>query len=412
MFLSFQEYLEEKQITFGNKLYPKFNNVVIIAGGAGCFVGDTLVKTDKGYIKIKNIDDSFNVYTLNEETNDIELNKVLQLKTFNDIQEKLIELEFDNGEIVKCTESHEFYIDGSWIKAKDIENLVSKKIIEKEQVYDLVIENNHNYLITKSNIIVHNSGKGFTLSNLIGIEGWVFDVDKLKQLSIMSTKFAQTVKDQTGTDLKKMDMKDPHDVGRIHDILSSLYSIDKKFQKNEFTSVLTADPERKPNLIFDVTLSSSAKLESITRNIIDIGYSKENIHLVWVINDVEVAMKQNQERSRQVPEEILISTHEGAATTMKKILDMGDKLKKYLDGDIILAFNKRGEDATIQKSELSKDSKVFPNRDSKFNTGGSYVSDANYVYVKRKGKPQLHSNNLPPEIYNKIMSYVPKVNTW
>jgi len=48
------------------------------------------------------------------------------------------------------------------------------------------------------------SGKGFVSSNLLGIEGITFDVDKLKEMSQGSTKFAAEVKRQTGIDIKKL----------------------------------------------------------------------------------------------------------------------------------------------------------------------------------------------------------------
>lgn len=240
------------------------------------------------------------------------------------------------------------------------------------------------------------SGKGFQLSHLVGLEGKTLDVDALKQLAIKSTVFAKKVKDETGHDLKTFDLKNPDNVGKLHDILNSVYNVPDKNQNTLFQSILTAAPERKPNLIFDVTLSSMSKLESITRNVLELGYDKLNIHIVWVVNDIEVAAAQNQKRSRVVPDEILLGTHEGAALTMKKILDMDDKLKKYMDGDIYLTFNKVGTDTTVSKSK----------------TGGSFVKDANYIRVKKQGKPQMNSNDISDEILQKIKDYVPKTNTW
>lgn len=240
------------------------------------------------------------------------------------------------------------------------------------------------------------SGKGFQLDKLVGIEGKVFDVDALKMLAIKSTVFAARVKEETGYDLKQFDMKVPENVSKIHDILSSVYGTVKKAEQLAFTSVLAASPERKPNLVFDITMKDVAKLESITRNVSELGYIKENIHIVWVVNDVEVAMKQNQERSRTVPEEILMSTHEGAALTMKKVLDMGSKLGKYMNGDIYLSFNKVGVDTELAKSDK----------------GGSYVKDADYVKVKEQGKAQKSSAELDQRIVDKIKEYTPDTNTW
>ena len=39
------------------------------------------------------------------------------------------------------------------------ELLGSKVVVEDILVYDLTVANNHNYVVTKENIIVHNSGK-------------------------------------------------------------------------------------------------------------------------------------------------------------------------------------------------------------------------------------------------------------
>jgi hypothetical protein len=240
------------------------------------------------------------------------------------------------------------------------------------------------------------SGKGFQSSNLLGIEGKTLDVDALKELAIKSTVFAARVKKETGHDLKTFDLKKPENVGKIHEILSDVYNVTNKNQKTLFASILTAAHDRKPNVIFDVTLSKMSKLESISRNAEELGYDKKNIHIVWVVNDINVAITQNQKRSRVVPDEILMDTHEGAALSMKKILDMGEKLKKYMDGDIYLSFNKVGVDTSVSKSDK----------------GGAYIKDANYFKVKKQGQPQLSSDQLGDEIYNKIKAYVPKTDTW
>ncbi|UQJ94981.1 hypothetical protein IANJMKHF_00075 [Klebsiella phage CPRSA] len=108
---------------------------------------------------------------------------------------------------------------------------------------------------------------------------------------------------------------------------------------------MAAPEDRKPNLIFDVTLKGMSKLASIARDVETLGYKKENVHIVWVMNDVHIAMQQNQKRDRVVPKEILMDTHEGAALTMAKILNMGDSLKQYMDGDIWISFNKVGVDS-------------------------------------------------------------------
>ena len=255
------------------------------------------------------------------------------------------------------------------------------------------------------------SGKGFQISNLLGVEGKVFDVDALKKLAIKSKVFAAKVKKETGYDLKNFDLRKPENVSKIHDILGSTYSLDDKDQKRVFTGILAAAPDRKPNLIFDVTMKSLSKLDSIARNVSELGYDKSNIHIVWVVNDIEVAIEQNKNRDRVVPEEILLGTHEGVALTMKKVLDMGGKLSKYMDGDIWLTFNKAKVDTKLQTS--ASGSAEYKGKTYKTAGGkGAFISQADYFRVKQKGKPQLSSDKLGTAVYQKIKAYVPQIDAW
>ena len=112
-----------------------------------------------------------------------------------------------------------------------------------------------------------------------------------------------------------------------------------------------------------------------------------------------------------VPEEILLDTHRGAAITMKEILDMGPKLKKYMDGDIVVAFNKAGVDSEFVKSK-NTDGKFKWDKDVVSPKGGSFIKSANYVYVKKSGKAQISSDKLVKGVYDKIKAYVPEIPTW
>ncbi len=239
------------------------------------------------------------------------------------------------------------------------------------------------------------SGKGFVKDKLMGIEGQVYDVDEVKQLALKSDLIRKKAKEETGKDISKFDLKKPGDVSTLHTILDETLNVIDKRKLARYASILTAPADRKPNLIFDVTLKNMNKLRSITKDIEDLGYDKKLSHLVWVINDYNVAKQQNKERSRQVPEEILMDTHRGAAQTAKDILDMGKDIKKYIDGDIWYAFNKRGVDSTIAKSDK----------------GGSYIKDANYIKVKEAGK-DIDKAKVTKEVQSKIAGYVPPSNYW
>lgn len=242
------------------------------------------------------------------------------------------------------------------------------------------------------------SGKGFIKDKLVGMEGFTFDVDALKTLAAKTPAIAKKVKDELGVDLAALagNLKNDENVGKLHGIIGDYLDLDGNRLKALYASILTSDPERKPNIIFDVTLKDLQKLEKITRKVKDLGYDPKKIHILWVVNDIEVAIKQNASRDRVVPLEILIGTHRGASQTMLDIISMGEKLKKYMDGDIVFAFNKVGVDAELAKS----------------GKGGSFIKKADYVYIKRSGQQVMNMDAIGNDIRHKISSYVPKNASW
>lgn len=242
------------------------------------------------------------------------------------------------------------------------------------------------------------SGKGFVLSNLVGLEGKVMDVDALKTAAVKSKLIQRRVKAKTGEDISAItsDLRNPENVGKLHDIIANVLEIDSRKQKVLMTGILAAPADRKPNLIFDTTLKDINKLGNLSRMLTNVGYDKKNIHIVWVVNDIEIAKAQNLTRSRRVPAEILVNTHRGASQTMGDILNMGKDLKTYMDGDIVFAFNKVGVDSALKVS----------------GKGGSFLKDAKYFYAKRQGKQPTPVEKLEKDIKAKIAQYVPPAITW
>jgi len=238
------------------------------------------------------------------------------------------------------------------------------------------------------------SGKGFVKEKLLGIEGKSLDVDQLKIMSKKSALLKKRALDEHGININELNLKNAEDVTILHGFLDDI-GLDNRKKKGLYASVLAGNPERRPNIIFDVTLKSITKLDSIVRDVSKLGYKPENIHIVWIVNDVKIALIQNSTRERTIKNDILIDTHEGAALTMRKLIGMGQKIRQYMDGAIVLTFNKRGIDTGIQKSE----------------NGGEFIIDANYVTVKEKGLP-IDTGKINKSILTKIQRYVPKSLTW
>jgi len=242
------------------------------------------------------------------------------------------------------------------------------------------------------------SGKGFVLDNLIGLEGKKFDVDDLKSLALRAPKLRKRIKSELDVDLAKLDLTKGADVAKVHEIVSQELNLPNKRMAAFFSDIIFKQPKDKPNVIFDVTLKDLFKLDNIARMVAGAGYEKKNTHIVWVVNDIEVAKVQNLDpkRGRVVPVEILVNTHRGASQTMLDIVKMGRGLKKYMDGDIVFAFNKINVDSEIERSKK----------------GGSYVKEADYFYAKRAGKAPLSLSDMGDNVLKKIQGYVPNANTW
>jgi hypothetical protein len=247
------------------------------------------------------------------------------------------------------------------------------------------------------------SGKGFIQSKLLGIEGKVINVDDVKKWVGKSVQLVGLIKQKTGIDISyaALPLSDPKNTSILHDIISNQMGITDKVEMNLFKSIATSAPDRKPNLIFDVTLKDLDKLDRITRNVMPLGYEKDNIHIVWIVTPIEKARQQNIARGaskpegRMVSDEILLSTHKGAAITLHDLIYSVDvSLAKYMNGDMWIAFNNAGADSTVKKSSA----------------GGSFIAKgAQYVKVKKQGSPiQIPEK----ELAQKIASYVPKVTGW
>lgn len=149
--------------TIGRKL-EQFKNAYDFIITDECFVGDTLVKTNNGYKKIKNIKSGDLVYTFNEKERFFEY-KPVEKRLKKPLNEKLIRI----NNII-CTENHLFFTKNNWKKAKDltvddyclyencnfvkIKNVTNVKNNNEKFVYDLTVADNHNYFV--HGFLVHN----------------------------------------------------------------------------------------------------------------------------------------------------------------------------------------------------------------------------------------------------------------
>ena len=248
------------------------------------------------------------------------------------------------------------------------------------------------------------SGKGTILKNLLDIKGKVFDVDELKSWMIRVPEWRKELqKALPGVDLDdKKFLSTPENVAAAHHVAKNVLGIEGRQKKVIFDSIALADPDRKPNLIFDVTLKEIRKFDDIVKSVSAAGYQKQNIHIVWVLSKLDAAIDNNSKRDRVVPDDILLDTHNGAADTMAEIVRQGASLQGKIDGNIVVAFNtfiKLGSpdnDVQTKTKELPSGKTV------------SYVSKATYIFLKKRGQAVLRLAEIKKELRQKILDTVPK----
>jgi len=86
-----------------------------------CMAPETKIKTSDGVKMIKDINIGDNVLSLNEETQVYEFKEVYNVIENPTAKKQKIELELDNGHIIKCTVDHKFLTSNrGWVEAQDL----------------------------------------------------------------------------------------------------------------------------------------------------------------------------------------------------------------------------------------------------------------------------------------------------
>ena len=249
------------------------------------------------------------------------------------------------------------------------------------------------------------SGKGFAKDNFIDAAGFkvrdvdemkkaVGKLDQLKKFSIdkwykkygkkLSTKppkknpKGMSAKEHieefvlgkglTISDISK-DLKNPTNVASLH------YIVDAMGLKDKWLIAMLSGKENKetlPNLLFDITAKKVSSITDVIKPLMDAGYDSNNVHLIWVLTNYQIAVDRNKDRDRVVPDDILLDTHEGAGKTVWSVLTK--VLPKGLNGRIDVILNNsentiyhiqpsiRKSDDDGKKFGMSKDLKGEPKK--------------------------------------------------
>ncbi len=135
-----------------------------------CFVAGTLISTEEGLRPIEEIQVGDYVWSENPETNEKGLKQVVN--TFIHNKDEILHL-IVNGEEIKTTREHPFYVEGKgFVKAEYLElgdvlrlqtgenvlleDMRFEKLDEPIYVYNFEVEDYHTYYVGESSVLVHN----------------------------------------------------------------------------------------------------------------------------------------------------------------------------------------------------------------------------------------------------------------
>jgi RecA/RadA recombinase len=162
-----------------------------------CFPGDQLVITENGTTRIMDLKIGDTVDTL------AGFKSIENIFIYDDA--KLLELEFEDGSIIKCTPNHKFLIgedwedENSWIEAIDLiegSEIICKlnlngmkklkvksiKQVESSKVYDIQVKDVHHFVLENS-VVAHNSMDQYTPKGMSGGGGPEFSASIILMLS-------------------------------------------------------------------------------------------------------------------------------------------------------------------------------------------------------------------------------------
>jgi len=262
------------------------------------------------------------------------------------------------------------------------------------------------------------SGKGFAISNFIDSAGFkVRDVDEMKKqvgkldklgkISVDSwyKRYSGNLSPDAREHVEKYvinkgltisdiagDLKNPNNVASLHFIVDAM-GIKEKWLINMLSG--KNNPETLPNLIFDITAKNIKSITKTIPTLISQGYKPQNIHLIWVLTNYYIAVQQNQERARVVPDDIMLKSHEGAAKTIWSIVT--GALPKGLNGriDVILG----GAKNTVKY------------KDSKGNELDGAIKGFTTLPVKKQGGGVLPEKQWLDILYKWVSNNTPKTIT-
>ena len=234
------------------------------------------------------------------------------------------------------------------------------------------------------------SGKGFAIRNFMEKEKFkVRDVDEWKRafmkMADLQGKYPE---------IKGLNLKNSNDVAKIHMFVKKMGIKDKTID----LMLADANSRHLPNIMFDITMKDANDIGQYMPKLIKAGYDAKNIHLTWVLTNYGVAIVNNQNRERVVADDIMLLSHEGAATSMYEVIK--GKLPRGLNGSVRVILNNRDNTIPYVDPDTKKPMKT--------SQGNILIKDFTYLTIKKEGKSIGPEMDVKRQLLGWIAANVPK----
>ena len=234
------------------------------------------------------------------------------------------------------------------------------------------------------------SGKGFAIKNFM--QGELFKIRDVDEWKKAFMKMAD-VKDKF-PEIKGLNLRNPKDVYKMHMFVKKNGIKDKSLD----LLLRDANSDRLPNIMFDITMKDASDIGDVIPKLVEAGYDSKNIHLTWVLTNYAVAIVNNRNRARVVPEDIMLLSHEGAAKSMYDVIR--GKLPRGLNGGVRVILNNR-ENTIPYVDPKTKEPKRTMH-------GDMIIKDFTYLTFKREGKTIAPEADVKRELLGWISANIPK----
>ena len=234
------------------------------------------------------------------------------------------------------------------------------------------------------------SGKGFAIRNFMEKEKFkVRDVDEWKRafmkMADLQGKYPE---------IKGLNLKNSNDVAKIHMFVKKMGIKDKTID----LMLADANSRHLPNIMFDITMKDANDIDQYMPKLIKAGYDAKNIHLTWVLTNYAVAIVNNRNRPRVVADDIMLLSHEGAATSMYEVIK--GKLPRGLNGSVRVILNNLENTIAWVDPDTKK-----PMRTKQ---GNIKVRDFTYLTLKKEGKSIGPEMDVKRQLLGWIAANVPQ----